>query len=443
MFYFSTATGLVLLLSLFQQAVSSPEEGLETSNTSSRTSIISTKTTPKADITASTYPVRSSVRAVLSISSNVDTQSTHGEPTGNPHTSGLEQIKGSSRSHQSGSPAIPQSQSPAEKTSTSSSTHNTTSKNGQTEDQSKASTVISEAFPTTFKPATTTIDKAQETSEVPAVALMFGSLHTNRKDLDDPRKKQKYIDNVQDTKTKTGLFFKSLKTQPAPPSGCSGSKKRSLGSTLKSLIGDIPKLASCATKVVDNLESKVKLPDPPTSEIDDLTDTLSQISDYMKEPEKNNEPTTSVPDKQTGTGTSTQSCTSSTAVSQCTATVSLSTSFYSGTTGKYTVSTATTTTCSTITTCHASATTKTTTVSTATATPTLADGKIMCGRDCLGCKLSTTSASPKKRAETLQWLPSWVKRSLDYWRNLGDTRIEYFDDTSETPKLGCLRRCTC
>ena len=75
-------------------------------------------------------------------------------------------------------------------------------------------------------------------------------------------------------------------------------------------------------------------------------------------------------------------CTASSAVAHCTETVTLSTSFVSGTTGSSIVQSITSEVCTTINGCEVTATTAFTTVSTATATPT---GDIVCGIDCPEC----------------------------------------------------------
>lgn len=156
---------------------------------------------------------------------------------------------------------------------------------------------------------------------------MFLALYANRNNVDDPKQKQKYIDNVEETKKQMHTIFDSLQKEPPTPPECSpGSlKKRSPISGLADLAGDIPKLASCATAVVEALEEDVKALEPPVSEIEDLTDTLNEIGKYMDENETEDEAQSST------SSSSTATCTSSTAVPQCTETVSLSTSFYSGT----------------------------------------------------------------------------------------------------------------
>lgn len=174
---------------------------------------------------------------------------------------------------------------------------------------------------------------------------MFFALYVNRNNLDDPKQKQKYIENVEETKEQMHTLFDSLqKKQPTPPDCSPGSlKKRSPISGLADLAGDIPKLASCATVVVNALEEDVKAPEPPVSEVEDLTDTLNEIGKHMDENGAEEQTSTS--------SSSTATCTFSTAVPQCTETVSLSTSFYSGTASSSTVSTFTSTACSTVTTC--------------------------------------------------------------------------------------------
>ena len=106
---------------------------------------------------------------------------------------------------------------------------------------------------------------------------------------------------MKKTKEDTDSLFSDLSVKPDPDPRCSKvsikrdifprsstsrSSKRSLISGLSGLAGDVGKLLSFATKVVDNLVQAVEKPVPPISEIETLTDTLKEIADDLEKDEK-------------------------------------------------------------------------------------------------------------------------------------------------------------
>ncbi|MCJ1444183.1 MAG: hypothetical protein MMC23_004684 [Stictis urceolatum] len=198
------------------------------------------------------------------------------------------------------------------------------------------------------------------------------------------------------------------------------SKRRTLGQLaersiiggIASLVGDAAKLLSCAEDLVNNLVTEVEKPDPEISIIENLADTLNEVGKDMQEGDQ--DPTKSQPASTQGTTTSSGSCTASSAVPQCTETVTLSTSIFSGQSVSSSVQTITATVCTTVTACDVHATTAITTVSIATAT-----GGYVC--DVGSCGAACTAAAKVRRYEPVDIVERSVigKRSLEH-RELED-----------------------
>lgn len=248
---------------------------------------------------------------------------------------------------------------------------------------------------------------------------MFFALYANRIYLQDDKTKQQYIEYVDKTKQATHNLLNSLKPPPpGPPPGCSQNslRKRGLISGLASMIGDMGKLVSCAEALIDNLDNDVKLPDPPISLIDDLTNNLDEIGKLMEETQNENQSSST-------SSSSTSSCSDGSAVPQCTITTTLSTSYYSGSTGGSTVETITSSSCTTITTCDASATTEMTTVSTSSSAPTTG---ITCSPGCQACQIGESPQRAKRSAPL-------DKRTLGnpYDKMVYENLLEYINIQSE------------
>lgn len=138
---------------------------------------------------------------------------------------------------------------------------------------------------------------------------MFLGLHANRDSINDSKLKSQYIDNVKEVKDLTNSLLGNLPVKPPAPPECSKTKRkrdtilgrtrfrallsdskfseRSLISGLTDLAGDIGKLLSCASRIVNNLLDKINLPIPPFDEIEALTDDLQDLGTYLEEAEKN------------------------------------------------------------------------------------------------------------------------------------------------------------
>lgn len=258
-----------------------------------------------------------------------------------------------------------------------------------------------QAFPS-YEAPTGVVTGVAATSEAAQLSGLFFAIYANRDHITDSNLKQHYIDSVRKTKEETDALFNALDVKPEADPACLNTKrrrhiiserklrllirKRSLISGITDLVGDAAKLLSCATKVVDNLVKAVEAPVPPISEIEVLTDTLNDIGEDLKKEDESpsNSPSATQPSAtqetttQESTASSTaSSCKVSSAIPRCTETVTLSTSFISGTP---TVQALTTEVCTTITACGESASTVFTTVSTGTST-----GGIVCATSCVEC----------------------------------------------------------
>jgi len=287
--------------------------------------------------------------------------------------------------------------------------------------------------------------QSEATSEAVLLAGLYFSLHANRLWITDPKLKIQYIDNIKKTKEETDSLFKVLDVKPPADPDCSNLKRkrslisenqlralisqRGLLSGLTDIVKDVANLLSCATKVVDNLVKTVEQIKPPISEIETLTDTLAWIGENLKNPEEPEKPsqskkTSSDASSTSSSSSSSSSCTQSTAVPICTATVSLSTSFYSDQRTGYKIASITKTACvtSTIKGCSATGATSTTTVSSSTSA-----SKFVCGPKCAACTAAAPQATsdPKTKRSNQPvkrgWLdpnPSGVKGGIDkYYMN--------------------------
>jgi len=278
----------------------------------------------------------------------------------------------------------------------------------------------STSFPFFLVP-TTTIPESAATSEAVLLAGLYFSLHANRLWITDPKLKSQYIKNVKKTKHETDSLFAALDIKPKADPDCSKVKRkrssiserqlraiireRGLLSGVTDMIKDVVNLVSCATKVVNNLVKTVEGIEPPIGEIETLTDTLAWIGENLKHPEEPKKPTQS---KQTSpkqssrssSSTSSPTCTKSTKIPVCTATVSFSTSYLAGQKSSYKVATITKTTCvtSTIKGCSATGATATTTISSSTSAR-----RFVCGPTCTACAAVvphvTTNPKPKPKGK--------------------------------------------
>ncbi|KAI4210300.1 MAG: hypothetical protein LQ351_006824 [Letrouitia transgressa] len=236
-----------------------------------------------------------------------------------------------------------------------------------------------QAFPS-YEAPTRVVTGIAATSKAAQLSGLFFAIYANRDHITDSNLKQDYIDSVRKTKEETDALFNALDVKLEVDPACLNTKQRRHIISEKNLVGDAAKLLSCATKVVDNLVKAVEAPVPPISEIEILTDTLNDIAEDLKkrmraptQPSATQETTT-----QDNTASSTaSSCGVSSAIPRCTETVTLSTSFISGTP---TVQALTTEVCATITACGESASTAFTTVSTGTST-----GGIVRATSCVEC----------------------------------------------------------
>lgn len=231
-----------------------------------------------------------------------------------------------------------------------------------------------------FTPPTTTISGAAETTAAKQIGPIFWQVWNNRNLLEDDNTKQQYIDLVENTKNDVTNLFNNLADKPDPPGPCSQTsmKKRSLISGVTNLLKTAADIISCASKVVDNLENAVKIPDPDLDEVDLLTDTLNdlktQLDDLDNDDDNNSNSNSDSQSSTTQSSSSSESsgCTSAT-VTDCTVDLYESTTFFV-TDGSTTsaISTSSSTNCHTVTACSATPTTETTTIAT-TATSSAAD----------------------------------------------------------------------
>jgi hypothetical protein len=239
---------------------------------------------------------------------------------------------------------------------------------------------------TWFDIPTSTISNTAATSEGVFLGGLFSALHANRQWLTDPKLKSQYIDDVKKAQAETLALFNDLNVKP-PEVDCSNTKRKrkrnalserqlrallhdrsiisSITGAISDAVGDVAKLISCAVGVVGNLAKSIEAGVTDIDEIQNLTDTLAEIGKDLEDEDDTKSSSTERPSSSTSLSSS--SCTGSTAVPICTQTVSLSTSFLSGGTSSFTVSTITKTKCITTTIAGCTGTGKTTTVTTSTA----------------------------------------------------------------------------
>ncbi|KAI0884214.1 uncharacterized protein GGS22DRAFT_194790 [Annulohypoxylon maeteangense] len=297
---------------------------------------------------------------------------------------------------------------------------------GESASQTVTSSSTSEEFSltevTSFPPysaPTTTVTGAAETSSVIAIAPLFTTVWKNRGNLLDLKTKDQYIDDVTNTKNQVDTLYNNLPDKSDPPTECSNtSGSGSLISGIKNVLTTPAKLISCAAKVVGNLANIVNAVDPVISTVETLTDTLQDIGNELEKSHDDN-PTSSHKSTRTDTSatdsitSSTSSgCSITTAVSSCSKTVTLLTSWYTdSTTTTSDVKTVTTVKCATISGCSARATTATTTVSTAT---TSSGTGWICDSTCAagGCAISRRTAQPTAASDSGVDTYSLEKRNL-------------------------------
>jgi len=243
---------------------------------------------------------------------------------------------------------------------------------------------------TFFNIPTAVMSDHAATSEAVLLGGLFFALQADRKRLTDSKLKSQYLDDVKRTREETQALFNGLKIKP-DMNDCKNTKRRRRAKTLserqvrallrdrgiidgienaiKGAVNDVSKLVSCALNVVNNLVETVKGDVPDINLIENLTDSLAEIGKDLEEEDKQ-ESSTENPSSTTKTdkSSSSSSCTGSTVVPMCTETISLSTSFASGT-NIATVGTITQTTCvtTTIVGCSGSGTTSVITASSSSA----------------------------------------------------------------------------
>ncbi|KAL9622404.1 MAG: hypothetical protein Q9160_003248 [Pyrenula sp. 1 TL-2023] len=293
------------------------------------------------------------------------------------------------------------------------------------------------AFPT-YNPPSSTIDPPAATSEADHIGPLLVVLWRDRDLIKDNNRKQEYVDNVEKVRDDvTGLFNDLSDKGPSPPSECGKTvarrslhgrvlARRSPLSGILSTLDSVAKLLSCAAKVVQNLDDKVKIPEPPISEIETLTDMLNDLGNALDNTgqQPSNSPSNSASSTQISQSSESQSSSSSScsssAVPVCTQTVSLSTLFSAdGSSTTSSVQSITASLCSTITGCDVRPSTATTTSATASTTST--DG-FVCDVGCAGTACSTPQ--PTKRSVVDPIIAQKIARSnkqrsldpLDNWR---------------------------
>ncbi|XXH06190.1 hypothetical protein Hte_012636 [Hypoxylon texense] len=306
-----------------------------------------------------------------------------------------------------------QSSNSADTTSSTDSTSSQTTLISASQSTQSSSTVLA-SFPAYVAPSSTTLNGAQETSKSKEIAPLFLWLYSEKDLLQDPKRKQEYVDNVKKTNDEAVALFKSLETQPDPEPDCgktalkrwavSESKvrsliaerhvvKRSLVSGILDQLDSAAKLLSCATKITGNLVNTVTSTEISTDVVQALTDSLKDVEEALQK--EDDEPTSSPTETPSSTTTSSASCTQGSAVPRCTETISLSTIFSAeGTTTTSSIKTITTTVCETVTACSATATAVTTTASSSSTTSSSA--WICEPTSCSTCSQSTT----RKRADS-------------------------------------------
>lgn len=183
---------------------------------------------------------------------------------------------------------------------------------------------------------TQTISDSEATSEAVLVGGLYLALQSNRQWITDPKLKSQYLTNVERTKDETSALLNDLKVKPPPaPPGCSNTKRKrnaisekevrallrnrgllgGIGNAIKSAAGDIGKLLSCATDVINDLDDAVKDPDPDIDEIENLTDSLADIANNLKDNDDNKSSTTA--GSKSATSNTSKSASSITSGSAC------------------------------------------------------------------------------------------------------------------------------
>ncbi|KAI2615686.1 hypothetical protein GGR54DRAFT_264601 [Hypoxylon sp. NC1633] len=378
-----------------------------TSGTSSTVSeISSTSLASSLSSSSASLPTSSPTSTASDTSTTSSTSTSLSAPSFSSSSSSL-----SSTASSTVSTTLPPSDSAGESSSTDSKSSQTTLFSAS--DSTQSSSAVLTSFPAYVAPSSTTLNGAQETSESKKIAPLFLWLSSEKDLLQDPKRKQEYVDNVKRTNDEVVALFKSLDTQPVPEPDCgktalkrwavSESKvrsliserhvvKRSLVSGILDQLDSAAKLLSCATKITGNLVNTVTSTEISTDVVQTLTDSLKDVEEALQ---KEDDGLTSSPtETPSSTTTSSASCTQSSVVPYCTETISLSTIFSAeGTTTTSSIKTVTTTACETVTACSATATTVTTTASSSSTTSSSA--WVCEPTSCSTCSQSAT----RKRAD--------------------------------------------
>jgi hypothetical protein len=216
---------------------------------------------------------------------------------------------------------------------------------------------LNSPWPTWNSPPEPTITEEPD-KELDNLAFLLFALR-NRRSLLWTERKDAYIKNVDETHNDLVGLLSKIPNPPKANPACSKSKRKrdilegthslyprglldSVIDSLKNVVDTI----SCAVNVASNLANEVKLPEPPSFEIENLTEALEQLGNKLEEqkdddPNETDNPTrSSNKPKPTGSSSFSSSACSASIASSCSA------SCVAGTTSSCTTVCATSTGCS-------------------------------------------------------------------------------------------------